>query len=46
LGDPRGDPTGVSVQHVKKVLGERKKSGQVRLAGRGRGARWEAAGAG
>ena len=30
-----------SPQLVKKVLSEMKKAGQVRLAGRGRGARWE-----
>lgn len=43
LGDLRGQLPGVSVQQVKKVLGEMKKAGQVRLVGRGRGARWEVA---
>jgi len=41
LGDLRGQLPGVSVQQVKKVLAEMKKSGQVRLEGRGRGAKWE-----
>lgn len=41
LGDLRGQLPCVSVQQVKKVLGEMKKAGQVRLVGRGRGARWE-----
>ena len=41
LGDIRGQVPGVSVQQVKKVLAEMKKAAQVRLAGRGRGARWE-----
>lgn len=41
LGDLRGQLPGVSVQQVKKVLGEMKKADQVRLVGRGRGARWE-----
>jgi hypothetical protein len=31
-----------SPQLIKKVLSELKKSGKVRLSGRGRGARWEA----
>jgi len=43
LGDLRGQLPGVSVQQVKKVLGEMKKAGQVRLTGRGRGARWNVA---
>jgi hypothetical protein len=30
-----------SSQLIKKVLAEMKKDGKVRLAGRGRGARWE-----
>jgi len=38
-----GQVPGVSVQQVKKVLAEMKKAGQVRLAGRGRGAKWEVA---
>jgi len=33
----------VSAQQVKKVLAEMKKAGHVRLAGRGRGAKWEVA---
>lgn len=41
LGDIRGLLPGVSVQQVKKVLAEMKKAGQVRLVGRGRGAKWE-----
>ena len=41
LGDLRGQLPGVSVQQVKKVLGEMKKAGQVKLVGRGRGAKWE-----
>lgn len=44
LGDLRGQLPGVSVQQVKKVLGEMKKAGEVRLVGRGRGARWEVIG--
>jgi Fic family protein len=43
LGDLRGQVPGVSVQQLKKVLGEMKKAGEVRLAGRGRGAKWEVA---
>ena len=43
LGDLRGQLPGVSVPQVKKVLGEMKKAGQVRLVGRGRGAKWEVA---
>jgi len=43
LGDLRGQIPGVSVQQVKKVLAEMKKAGQVHLAGRGRGAKWEVA---
>jgi len=43
LGDIRGQLPGVSVQQVKKILGEMKKAGQVRLVGRGRGAKWEVA---
>ena len=43
LGDLRGQVPGVSVQQVKKVLAEMKKAGHVRLAGRGRGAKWELA---
>jgi hypothetical protein len=38
-----GQVPGVSVQQVKKVLAEMKKAGHVRLAGRGRGAKWEVA---
>jgi Fic family protein len=41
LGDIRGLLPGVSAQQVKKVLAEMKKAGQVRLVGRGRGAKWE-----
>ena len=41
LGDLRGQLPGVSVQQIKKILGEMKKATQVRLVGRGRGARWE-----
>lgn len=43
LGDIQGLTPGVSVQQVKKVLAEMKKAGQVRLTGRGRGAKWEQA---
>lgn len=43
LGDLRGQVPGVSAQQVKKVLAEMKKAAQVRLVGRGRGARWELA---
>lgn len=43
LGDLRGQLPGVSAGQVKKVLGEMKKTGQVRLTGRGRGAKWEVA---
>ena len=41
LGDLRGQLPGVSVQQVKKILGQMKKARQVRLVGRGRGAKWE-----
>ncbi len=44
LGDLRGQLPGVSVQQVKKILGEMKKNTQVHLIGRGRGARWEVVG--
>ena len=41
LADLRGQLPSVSVPQVKKVLAEMKKAGQVRLIGRGRGAKWE-----
>ncbi|HOD83331.1 MAG: Adenosine monophosphate-protein transferase SoFic [Planctomycetes bacterium ADurb.Bin126] len=41
LGDISAQFPSVSVQLVKKVLGELKQTGQLRLTGRGRGARWE-----
>lgn len=41
LAELRASLPAVSVALVKRVLGEMKKSGEVRLTGRGRGARWE-----
>jgi hypothetical protein len=43
LADIRGQVPGISAPLVKKVLGEMKKAGHVRLVGRGRGAKWEVA---
>jgi hypothetical protein len=37
----RGQLPAVSVQLVKKVLAEMKRTGEIRLTGRGRGALWE-----
>jgi len=42
LGDIVGQLPSVSEQLIRKVLGEMKKAGDLRLIGRGRGARWEA----
>ena len=42
LGDIAGQLPSVSEQLIKKVMGEMKKAGELRLIGRGRGARWEA----
>jgi len=41
LAELHGQVPPVSVQLVKKVLGEMKASGEIRLKGRGRGALWE-----
>jgi hypothetical protein len=41
LADMAAQLPAVSSQLIKKVLAEMKKAGQVRLVGRGRGARWE-----
>ena len=41
LADMSAQLPAASPQLIKKVLAEMKKAGQVRLAGRGRGARWE-----
>jgi Fic family protein len=41
LAELHGQLPAVSVQLVKKVLAEMKAAGEVRLAGRGRGALWE-----
>ena len=41
LGDMAAQLPAASPQLIKKVLAEMKKAGQARLAGRGRGARWE-----
>lgn len=41
LGDLSVQLPAVSPQLIKKVLAELKKQGKIRLAGRGRGARWE-----
>jgi Fic family protein len=41
LADMTAQLPAVSSQLIKKVLAEMKKGGQVRLVGRGRGARWE-----
>lgn len=41
LGDLAAQLPSVSTQLIKKILGELKKQGKVRLIGRGRGARWE-----
>jgi Fic family protein len=43
LSDMTAQLPSASPQLIKKVLAELKKAGQVRLAGRGRGARWEIA---
>jgi Fic family protein len=44
LADLSRQMPAVSAQLIKKVLAEMKKTGQVRLVGRGRGAYWENAG--
>ena len=44
LADMVAQLPAASPQLIKKVLADMKKAGQVRLAGRGRGARWEIAG--
>jgi Fic family protein len=44
LGELSAQFPSASRQLVKKVLGRMKKAGEVRLAGRGRGALWEATG--
>ena len=41
LADMAAQLPAISSQLIKKVLAEMKKAGQVRLGGRGRGARWE-----
>jgi Fic family protein len=41
LGDLSAQLPSASPQLIKKILAELKKQGKVRLAGRGRGARWE-----
>lgn len=41
LGDLASQMPAASTQLIKKVLGELKKQGRIRLVGRGRGARWE-----
>jgi hypothetical protein len=41
LADMAAQLPAASPQLIKKVLAEMKQSGRVRLAGRGRGARWE-----
>jgi hypothetical protein len=41
LADTAAQLPAASSQLIKKVLAEMKKTGQVRLEGRGRGARWE-----
>jgi Fic family protein len=43
LADMAAQLPAASPQLIKKVLAEMKKAGKVRLAGRGRGARWEVA---
>lgn len=44
LADIQADCPSVSLPLIKKVLAEQKKAGQVKLTGRGRGAKWERAG--
>ncbi|MGO9256785.1 MAG: hypothetical protein ACLQU1_10850 [Bryobacteraceae bacterium] len=44
LGDLSAQLPAASRQLIKKVLAGLKKGGKVRLAGRGRGARWLASG--
>lgn len=41
LADIRGQVPGVSAPQVKKVLAQMKQAGELKLTGRGRGARWE-----
>jgi hypothetical protein len=41
LGDLRTQLPSVSPQLIKKILAELKEQRKIRLAGRGRGARWE-----
>jgi Fic family protein len=41
LGDLAAQLPSASTQLIKKILAELKKQGKIRLAGRGRGARWE-----
>ena len=41
LGDVAAQDPSVSRQLVKKVLGDLKRSKEIRLTGRGRGARWK-----
>jgi Fic family protein len=41
LADMAAQLPAASSQLIKKVLAEMKRAGQIRLAGRGRGARWE-----
>ena len=41
LGDLAAQLPSTSTQLIKKILAELKKQGKIRLAGRGRGARWE-----
>jgi hypothetical protein len=41
LADMAAQFPAASPQLIKKVLAEMKHAGRVRLAGRGRGARWE-----
>jgi hypothetical protein len=41
LGDLGAQLPAASSQLIKKVLAELKRQGKIRLAGRGRGARWE-----
>lgn len=45
LSDLAAEAPSVSPQLIKKVLNEMKRKGQVRLVGRGRGARWTLSGA-
>jgi len=44
LAELQAQVPSVSSQLIKKVLGRLKEAGEVRLVGRGRGARWEATG--